>query len=317
MPNIVHSCDEEQTPNMTPIIEFKNLVKTFGEIHAVADISFSVAPGRITGFLGPNGSGKSTSLRCLTGLITATSGQALIHGVPYAHLAEPAKIVGAALEATGFHPGRTGFNNLAVVAQAANIELSAVDRALEQVGMLSARKQRVGTYSLGMKQRLAIAVALLGGRRILNLDKPANGLDPEGIAWMRSFLQHRAANGGTVLISSHVLSEVQQTVDDVVVIANGKLVTSGSLEDLVATTTAHIEITTPDGDRLWTALEAGIDGQLPQAMRRHSHTVTQVEGLPIAAVGRIALHAGIELHGLIEKRTDLEDVFLQLTGGQS
>ena len=300
---------------MSATIQFQNLTKHFGQTHAVNDLSFDVQPGRVTGFLGPNGSGKSTSLRCLTGLVTPTSGRALINGKPYQDLVNPIKTVGAGLEATGFHPGRTGFNNLAIVAEASGLPHSAVDAALEQVAMSFARNTKVDAYSLGMKQRLALAGALLGDPEILVLDEPANGLDPEGIAWLRSFLQFRANQGGTVLVSSHVLSEVQQTVDDVVIISRGSLVKACSLEALVAETTSHVEVTTPMADEFEKQLHVGIDGKLPTRVHRHNTHVIHVEGLVASEVGRIAVRNNVELHGLIDNRTDLEDVFLQITGG--
>ena len=300
---------------MTPPIEFISLTKTFGETHAVSNLSFAVQPGRVTGFLGPNGAGKSTSLRALTGLLKPTSGEALINGKHYQELAAPIQTVGAALDSNGFHPGRSGYNNLMIVALAAGLPKSKVIDAIDQVGMSDAMNNRVETYSMGMKQRLALAGALLGNPDILVLDEPANGLDPEGIAWMRAFLRHRAAQGGSVLISSHVLSEVQQTVDDVVIISKGQLIKNCSLEDLVATTNAHIEVIAPEAERFEQLLAHGFDGHFATRLHRSNHQILQVEGIPIAIVGKAALHYGIELHGLVERTTDLEQVFLDLTGG--
>jgi ABC-2 type transport system ATP-binding protein len=299
---------------MSVTIEFKELTKRFGETLAVSNLSFSVEPGRVTGFLGPNGSGKSTSLRALTGLIEPTSGSALINGKRYAEIAEPIKHVGASLDATSFHPGRSGFNNLAIIADAAGISHRSVWEGIEQVGMTEAAKRRVQTYSLGMKQRLAIAAALIGNPEILLLDEPANGLDPEGIAWMRGFLQYRAGLGHTVLISSHVLSEVQQTVDDVVIIRKGELVHASTLDALVASTTSHVEVVTPDVHKLETQLRFGWDGIHPSLIERIGSNSLKIEGLAIELVGKIALTNGIELHGLKENRVDLEQVFLDLTG---
>ena len=302
---------------MAITVEFKDLSKSFGETHAVKNLSFTVKPGRVTGFLGPNGSGKSTSLRCLTGLVTPTSGVALIDGKEYSKLQNPASIVGASLEATGFHPGRTGYSNLAVIADAIGLGRQEVEASIARVGMTFAQDNRVDTYSLGMKQRLALAGALLGQPEVLVLDEPANGLDPEGIAWMRTFLRSHAANGGTVLISSHVLAEVQQTVDDVVIISKGSLVKACSLDELVASTTSHIQVVTPQVEDMVQALSRGIDGTLPTHLDRGNlHRIT-VEGLTAAQVGRIAFHNSIELHELSEHKTDLEDVFLNLTGGNN
>ena len=294
-------------------IEFSNLTKKFGDFTAVSDLSFKVEPGRVTGFLGPNGSGKSTSLRCLTQLMAPTSGTALIRGQKYSDLDNPISIVGVCLESS-FHPGRTGFDNLAVIATAVGIDLKNVDRAIEQVGMTQAKDDRVQTYSLGMKQRLGLAAALIGNPEILVLDEPANGLDPEGIAWMRTFLQYHASQGGTVLISSHVLSEVQQTVDDVVIISHGKLVKACSLEELVESTSNFVEVQTPQSEKFAEILRAGFEGHLPTSVTtQNSHTI-HVVGLKTSEVGRLALANGIELHSLCDHRTDLEDVFLKLTG---
>ncbi len=294
-------------------IEFKNLTKKFGDFTAVEDLTFNVEPGRVTGFLGPNGAGKSTTLRCLTELISPTSGQALIRGQKYSDIKNPLNVVGVCLEPS-FHPGRTGFDNLLVIAQAAGIDRKFVIQAIEQVGMTAARDSRVQTYSLGMKQRLGLAAALLGQPEILVLDEPANGLDPEGIAWMRTFLQYHASQGGTVLISSHVLSEVQQTVDDVVIISHGKLVKACTLEELVASTSNFVEVQTPDSQKFADILRSGFEGKVPSSVEMHNSHTIHVVGLTTSEVGRLALHNNIELHSLYDHRTDLEDVFLKLTG---
>jgi ABC-2 type transport system ATP-binding protein len=299
---------------MSTTLEFQSLTKHFGNTHAVNDLSFTVSPGRVTGFLGPNGSGKSTSLRCLTGLVTPTSGRALINGERYQDLPNPSRIVGAALEATGFHPGRSGFDTLAVMTDAMGLPSSAAYTVLEQVGMSDSSTTKVGAYSLGMKQRLALAAALLGDPEVLVLDEPANGLDPEGIAWLRNFLQFRATQGGTILVSSHVLSEVQQTVDDVVIISRGRLVKACSLEELVAETQSHVEVITPEASRFAEILRQPIDGASATEVRLRNLHIIEVEGLTAAVIGRAALAHRIELHGLAEHRTDLEDVFLKLTG---
>jgi ABC-2 type transport system ATP-binding protein len=201
---------------------FDGVTKRFGSVAAVSDLDFTVEPGRVTGFLGPNGAGKTTTLRMLLGLISATSGTATIGGKRYRDLDRPMHVVGASLEAS-FHPGRSGRDHLGVVATAAGIPTSRVEAVLEQTGMSPYANRRVGGYSLGMKQRLGLATALLGDPGVLVLDEPINGLDPEGIRWIRTFLQALAAEGRTILVSSHLLSEVRQTVDDVVVIAGGRL----------------------------------------------------------------------------------------------
>src|SRR5690554_3360108 len=205
------------------VVEVRGLTKTFGSVRAVDDLSFTVQPGRVTGFLGPNGAGKTTTLRILLGLVNATSGSATIAGRTYRELTEPTRVVGAALEAASFHPGRTARDHLLSLAPQASASARRVDEVLELVGLTEAAKRRVGGFSLGMRQRLALATTLLGDPRVLVLDEPANGLDPEGIAWLRALLRHLASEGRTVLVSSHVLSEVQQTVDDVVIISQGRL----------------------------------------------------------------------------------------------
>nr|WP_042451257.1 ATP-binding cassette domain-containing protein [Streptacidiphilus jiangxiensis] len=230
------------------------LTKRYGPVAAVDGLSFTVEPGLVTGFLGPNGAGKTTTLRMLLGLVTPTSGTALIDGRPYAGLRRPRRVVGAVLEATGFHPGRRGRDHLRVLAQAGGIAPSRVDEVLEQVGLGDAGGRRVGGYSLGMRQRLGLASALLGDPQVLVLDEPANGLDPAGMADLRDLLRGLAAEGRTVLMSSHVLSEVAQTVDRVVIVAGGTLRHAGPLAELTAAQgetleAAFLRLTaTPDTD---------------------------------------------------------------------
>lgn len=301
---------------MNATIEVQNLTKRFGDFVAVNNISFSVHPGKVTGFLGPNGAGKSTTLRCLTGLITPTSGNALITGIEYKDLAEPLRIVGTALETTGFHPGRTGFDNLMVSAVAADLTQADVTRALKQVGMFEASSKRVEAYSLGMKQRLALAFALMGNPDILILDEPANGLDPEGIAWLRGFLRHHAENGGTVLLSSHVLSEVQQTVDDIIIISKGELKLQCTLEELVKSTEMTVSVQSPQLEKLLLVLEQDLRFASITLNRTNSH-VLQVKGMTAAEVGALSFSHSIELHELSETKTDLEQVFLSITGGEA
>ena len=205
-------------------IEVTGLTKRFGSSTAVEDLTFGVRRGKVTGFLGPNGAGKTTTLRVILGLAAPTAGTARILGRPYAELEAPATRVGAVLESTGFHPGRRGRDHLRVLAAMAGIDDSRVDEALEEVGLGAVGRQRVRTYSLGMRQRLGLAGAMLGRPEVLILDEPTNGLDPEGVQWLRGFLRDFAARGGTVLVSSHLLAEVSQTVDEVVIIARGRLV---------------------------------------------------------------------------------------------
>ena len=291
-------------------LEVQSLTKRFGRsVTAVQDLSFTVQPGRVTGFLGPNGSGKTTTLRCLLGLVRPSQGRALIDGSAYADLSMPMHTIGAALEASGFHPGRTGRNHLRVVAAANALPVGRVDDVLEVVGLTDAGRRRVVEYSLGMRQRLALATALLADPGTLILDEPANGLDPEGIAWLRGYLRERAAQGSTVLVSSHVLAEVQQTVDDVVIINHGVLVHAGPLADLGAT--GRVVVRTPTADRLAQAL-ATADGV--GAVERTEGDTVSVSGLTMEQVGHIAFTIGCELHELTSEPDALERVFLELTG---
>jgi ABC-2 type transport system ATP-binding protein len=210
-------------------ISFRGLSKRFGAVRAVDALTFDVSAGQVTGFLGPNGAGKTTTLRILLGLVRPSGGVALIDGRRYAELPAPRRTVGAVLEATGFHPGRRGRDHLRILAQAAGVPARRVDEVLDQVGLAGDGHRRVGGYSLGMRQRLGLAAALLGDPAVLVLDEPANGLDPAGMAWLRVLLRDLAGEGRTVLISSHVLAEVAQTVDDVVIVNAGQLKYAGPL----------------------------------------------------------------------------------------
>ncbi|WP_214316575.1 ABC transporter ATP-binding protein [Nonomuraea sediminis] len=288
-------------------IEIQNLSKSFGPVRAVDGVSFTVEAGTITGYLGPNGAGKTTTLRSLLGLVTADSGTARVNGRRYRDLARPLAEVGAVLEATNFHPGRTARNHLRVLCRAARLPAERVTAALEQVGLADVADRRVLTFSLGMRQRLALAGALLGHPSVFILDEPANGLDPAGIQWLRGFLSHLAhERGAAVLISSHVLAEVEQVVDNVVIIAKGRLVRQGSLADVVAGNAMRVR--TPDPGGLVPALERG-GGTVEQA-----DGVLRVRGLDGEGIGRIALEAGIVVSELAKERSDLQRVFLELTG---
>ena len=286
-------------------IDVVGLTKRFGEVLALDNLTFSVRPGVVTGFLGPNGAGKTTTLRCLLGLVTPTAGSVTLDGRAYRDVENPLRTVGAALEAASFHPGRSARAHLQVMALAAALPSSRVDEVLLQVGMAEFADRRVGGYSLGMRQRLALAQALLGDPPVLVLDEPANGLDPAGIAWLRQFLRALAQEGRTVVVSSHVLSEVQQTVDDVVVIARGRLVRQGTLADL-ETGPAAVLVRTPTPSLLRDALGSTypvseVDGRL------------RVEGGTTDQVGHLAHSAGVELHELTAEASDLEKVFLRMT----
>jgi len=288
------------------MITVENLSKRYGKTTAVRDVSFTVEPGSVTGFLGPNGAGKSTTLRMLTGLTPPTSGTATITGRRYAELTNPGRVVGVMLDAAAQHPGRTGRETLLLNAGLLGVPARRADEMLEAVGLTAAAKKRVGQYSLGMRQRLGIASALLGDPAVLILDEPANGMDPEGIRWMRGLLQDFASRGGTVVLSSHLLGEVQATVDRLVVIGGGRIVANGSLEELLAgqgtivrglDPAALSEALTAAG----LALEPLVDGSL-----RVDGTTEQV--------GRAAAAAGQVLTELRESDgAGLEDLFFQLT----
>jgi ABC-2 type transport system ATP-binding protein len=295
------------------VISVEHLSKSFGSLRAVDDLSFTVEPGTVTGFLGPNGAGKTTTLRMVLGLVTPTAGSATIGGRPYAGLEDPVRTVGAALEASSFHPGRTGRDHLRVMARAGGLPDARSDEVLALVGLTGPGTRRVGTYSSGMRQRLALAGALLGDPQVLVLDEPTNGLDPEGIVWLRGFLRHLAGQGRTVLVSSHVLAEVEQTVDDVVILARGRLVRACPLGDLTAGRGAYAVVRTPGSAALRAAVEAGVDGHRASGVTDLPDGSLRVDGLPAALVGRAALRAGVELHELREEGSDLEEVFLALT----
>ena len=286
-------------------IEVSHLTKRFGSFTAVNDLSFAVEPGRITGFLGPNGAGKTTTLRMLLGLVRPTSGSATIGGQHYKDIRRPQRVVGSALEATNFHPGRSGRNHLRVLADTAGIDTKRVDELLEMVGIPAAARKRAGGYSMGMRQRLGLAAALLGDPQVLLLDEPANGLDPEGIRWLRLFLRHLSGEGKTILISSHMLSEVEQTVDDVVIIANGKFIRQGAIGDLH---TEHAStVRTSDPQLLVKALTtSGL-----QATQLEGNI--QVMGSDLVRIGDIALQAGLPIHELRVNENDLEKLFFELT----
>jgi ABC-2 type transport system ATP-binding protein len=290
-------------------VEVRGLTKRFGAVTAVEDLSFAVDPGRVTAFLGPNGAGKTTTLRALLGLVRPTQGTALVGGRRYADLPRPQRVVGALLEASDLHPGRSGRDHLRVLAPTAGVGDRRVDELLDLVGLTAAAGRRAGGYSLGMRQRLGLAAALLGDPPVLLLDEPANGLDPEGIRWLRGFLRHLAAQGRTVLVSSHVLSEVQQTVDDVVVIARGRLVRTAPLSDLEREAGRRSRVVTPDTGALAAAL-----GRAGRRVRASGDGALLVEAEP-SVVGGVARDAGIVLHELRPEHGSLEDVFLALVAG--
>lgn len=291
-----------------PVVLSEGLTKRFGGLTAVDDLSFALEAGTITGFLGPNGAGKTTTLRMLLGLAAPTAGRALIFDQPYAQLAGAARRIGAVLEATDFHPGRTGRDHLRTLSRAVELPDSRVDEVLGLVELTAAARRRVKGYSLGMRQRLVLASALLGDPELLVLDEPANGLDPEGVRWLRDFLRAFAADGKTVFVSSHVLAEVAQTVDRVVIINNGRLVTESPLEELTARVAGAVHVRTPQRAELEGALHAaGL-----QTTQLDSDELL-VAGASSAKVGELAAVTGIVIHELVQETTSLEEVFLDLT----
>jgi ABC-2 type transport system ATP-binding protein len=290
------------------VVQVESLTKRFGKVLAVDNLSFALEHGTITGFLGPNGAGKTTTLRMLLGLAAPSTGRALIFGKPYSQLADPALKIGAVLEATDFHPGRSGRDHLRMLGRAVGIPDVRVDEVLRLVELEDAARRRVKGYSLGMRQRLGLAGALLGDPELLVLDEPANGLDPDGVRWLRDFLHVFASEGRTVLISSHALAEVAQTVDRVVIVSRGRLVVESSLDELTARVGASVLVRSP---RL---------SQLAEALRKADMIATetndhalQVHGATPEQVGEVAFAAGVPLHELAVEGSSLEEAFLELT----
>jgi ABC-2 type transport system ATP-binding protein len=296
---------------MAPV-EFRDLSKRFGDFAAVKQLSFDIHPGRVTGFLGPNGAGKSTTLRALLGLVRPSSGSATFGGQRYEQLEHPAARVGAVLEDASFHPGRSARNHLRVLAVTGGHPAHRVDEVLTAVGLDDAADRRVKGYSMGMRQRLAIAAALLGDPEVLILDEPTNGLDPPGISWLRGLVREQAARGRAVLISSHVLAEVAQSVDDVVVIADGQLRAQGTLEQVLG-----------GDDGPATEVRAQDPVQLTAVLEGRGHRVSRdgdvlhVQGATPAQVGAIAGDARLAVLGLAPRVRSLEEAFLALTGARA
>jgi ABC-2 type transport system ATP-binding protein len=290
------------------MIEVESLTKRFGSTLAVDDLTFTVRPGTITGFLGPNGAGKSTTMRAILGLVHPSSGRTAVLGKPYRELDDPTRRVGVLLETFDAHPGRTGRNHLRVLAVAGGIPTSRVDEVLGMVDMATASRRRVKGYSLGMRQRLGLGAALLGDPEVLVLDEPANGLDPQGIRWLRDFLRSLASEGRTILISSHVLSEVAQTVDDVVIVHRGRLVRHAAIAEVDAMAAGATTVRSPEAGRLAGLLAA--EGVAVQAVGEDRLAVSA----PPERVGEVAAANGLVLHELTVERATLEEVFLELTG---
>jgi len=294
------------------VLEVRDLTKRFGTNPAVDGLSFTAEPGRVLGFLGPNGAGKTTTLRILLGLTLPSSGSATVDGRPYRELTDPIRLVGAVLEGPQFHPGRSGRDHLRVLAAAAGLPQGRVDEVLRLVELDGAGAKRVKAYSLGMRQRLSLAGALLGDPRALVLDEPANGLDPQGIRWLREFLRRQAGEGRTVLVSSHVLAEMAQTVDEVVVISRGRLVAQGTLEELSRGSEAPVWVRSPEAERLRAALGA-TEGVAAEAGEAGGDWLA-VRGASLELVGTTAAEQGIPVFELYRPRQSLEHVFLELTG---
>jgi ABC-2 type transport system ATP-binding protein len=293
-------------------IVVNGLTKVYKNVRAVDDLSFAVEPGRVTGFLGPNGAGKTTTLRMVLNLVRPTAGTATISGQRYANLGDPVRQVGAILEASGAHRGRSGRNHLRMLCDAAGIPVSRADDVLAMVHLTAAAKRKFKGYSLGMRQRLGIAAALLGDPQVLILDEPANGLDPEGIRWMRDLLKSLADQGRTILVSSHLLSEMEILADDIVIVAAGKLVRQGTVADIIDSAgTTQMRVRTPKPDELLAALGALVTA---------THTADGallVRGADGPTIGAAAMRADAQIHELTTDRPDLENVFLQLTAGKA
>jgi ABC-2 type transport system ATP-binding protein len=293
------------------MIEVVDLTKSYGKVLAVDRLSFRVEPGTITGFLGPNGAGKSTTLRSVLGLVHPDAGGATVLGRTYRELDRPLHQVGAVLEASEVHPGRSGRNHLRVLAAASGVPRSRVEEVLALVELTAAAKRRVKGYSLGMRQRLGLATALLGDPEVLVLDEPANGLDPAGVRWLRDLLRSLAAEGRTILVSSHVLAEVAQTVDRVVIIHRGKLIQQATIAEVLAGAQGGTRVRSPEASRLRSLLAA------------QGATVTELEDTTLVAdlaperIGELAAANNIVLHELTIERATLEEVFLELTGGET
>lgn len=290
-------------------LEVAHVTKRYGGTVVVEDLSFRVEPGRVTGFLGPNGAGKSTTMKILLDLASADEGHAAIGGTRYRALRDPAATVGVILEPNAFHPGRSGRNHLRVLADGAGVPHGRIDEMLRLVGIDAAADRKVGGYSLGMRQRLSLAAALLGDPPVLILDEPGNGLDPQGIRWLRDLLRLRAANGNTVFVSSHLLAEMELLADELVIINRGRLVATGAIDELREVGTS---VRTPTPERLAAVLEhAGA------AVRRTDDGALLVRGLDTAAIGDRAHAAGVVLHELARQSGSLEELFLGWTDADS
>jgi ABC-2 type transport system ATP-binding protein len=291
------------------VIEAQALSKVYGDKHAVDDLSFTVRPGIVTGFLGPNGSGKSTTMRLILGLDRPTKGDVTVNGKHYRDHSAPLHEVGALLEARSVHTGRSAANHLRALAQTHGLSRSRVDELIDLVGLHDVARKRAGQFSLGMGQRLGIASALLGDPDTLLLDEPVNGLDPEGIHWIRNLLKSLAAEGRTVFVSSHLMSEMSLTADHLIVIGRGKLIADTSVDEFVRRASGLVvRVRTPDATRLRELVAGdGVHVTSPEA------SVLEIEGVTPAQVGELAAEHRIVLHGLSEQQASLEEAFMHLT----
>ncbi|GAA1083103.1 ABC transporter ATP-binding protein [Tsukamurella strandjordii] len=300
------------------MIEVSGLTKTYGAVQAVNDLSFAVRPGRVTGFLGPNGAGKSTTMRCILGLDRPTAGTATIGGRQYSTIDRPLTQVGALLDAKWVHPNRTARNHLRWLAAASGLPSSRADECLSMVGLSDVANKKAGGFSLGMSQRLGIAGALLGDPEVLMFDEPVNGLDPEGIVWVRTFMKSLAAQGRTVFVSSHLLAEMALTADDVVIVGRGHLVWNGTMADFIAQNSEHsVRVRSPRERDLAQALTArGLQVSIAAeaAPGGGGRTVITVRGATSDTVGEIAAAESLPLSELAPQQSSLEQVFMQLTG---
>jgi ABC-2 type transport system ATP-binding protein len=310
------------------MIEARDLTKRFGDKVAVDHLSFTVQPSRVTGFLGPNGAGKSTTMRLILGLDRPNGGLATINGKRYADLVNPLRTVGALLEARSMHTGRSARNHLLFLAQTQGLPASRVDAVLELVGLRDVARKRTGGYSLGMSQRVGVAAAMLGDPQVLLLDEPVNGLDPEGVLWIRNLMKHLAGEGRTILVSSHLMNEMAVTADHLIVIGRGQLLADAATEEVIARSSGQsVRVRTPDPQRMTELIAAEGGTAIPAANGAENGgaqavttagdqaPVLTVTGLPAARIGELAASAGVVLHELTPQLATLEDAFLELTAG--
>ncbi len=296
------------------MIEARDLTKRYGEKLAVDHLSFTVEPGRVTGFLGPNGAGKSTTMRLILGLDRPLSGMATIGGRHYADLPQPLRIVGALLEARAMHPGRSAYNHLLFLAQSQGLPRSRVDQVLALVGLTEAANKRTGAYSLGMSQRVGIAAALLGDPQVLVLDEPVNGLDPEGILWIRNLMKQLASEGRTVFVSSHLMNEMAVTADHLIVIGRGKLIADCSTQEFIERSSEkYVLVRSPEAARLADLVAAAGGKAEAQDEGGRQDAALRVTGMDAPQVGEIAAAERIVLHELTPRLASLEEAYMELT----